>query len=296
MVLVVLEMPYQEYYLNNFRNKPKHGEFKFIQNGSSSLKKKRYPVDIVPHNPYGDKEDHSIPKFLLFAPFVGAWMAALILISRVSPRASTIVSHVCRHISEATRTLSERTAAMHERNKSFKRKGSSSVRRERNQELVASDQSISPCLLDIAKMTSDEEGLDDSGDGTLSFSFRKAKTVIVSNSKGERGKILREPSPHHRSSPSKQKHKHATRQRLSNDRNLTHEINDHKSMRQNHSEKRDHSHSQQKEFKAHKKHNSGNKEMHNASSRIGRMKSKSSHMYGTNMSPLEKKLSNDPKG
>ena len=209
-------------------------------------------------------------------------MAALILICRVSPRASTVVSYVCRHISEVTRTLSERTAAMHETNKSFKRKGSSSVRRKYNQELVASDQSISPSLLDIANMTSDDEGLDDSAGESLFSSFRRAKTVIVSNSKRDRGNVLREPSPHRRVSPSRHKHKQSTRQRRPYDRNCAHHM----------SEKRYHSRSHQKKYKAEEKYNDGNDEMqYTCSSRIEQVKSKSSQGYDTNMSPLEKKLS-----
>jgi hypothetical protein len=102
----------EEYYLKNFRNNPnrKKGGFVFLRNDRGSMKKNRDGadrVDVVPENPFGEREDYSIPKLFLFVPLVGAWMAALVLVREVSPRVITIVSTSCRCISEFTRRMSE---------------------------------------------------------------------------------------------------------------------------------------------------------------------------------------------
>lgn len=191
----------EQYYLKNFRNKHGNGEFLFLRN-RDSLRKDTVGgvVDIIPHNPYGEHEDHSIPKVLIVVPLVAAWIALLILISHSTPQAATVVSTVCRQISEFTRTLSDRTAAMHDRNRQSmseidRKIKPSSKRRGRNQQFAASDQSISPSLIEIANMASDsDDGEPYKFDGHSTFSsIGRAKTVVVSNTNHHN--VLREPSP-----------------------------------------------------------------------------------------------------
>lgn len=291
--------PQEEYYLKNKKGGFKGG-FKFLRNDIGSRKNTggAVPVDIVPHNAYGEQDDYSIPKLLLFLPLVGAWMAALVLVQQVSPRATSVVSMICRHISEFTNRMSERTAAMNEKNRqqlsSMKRKNSSAKRRERNEGLAASDQSISPSLIEIANMGSDEfdssTDFENSGGTSLFSSFRRAKTVVASNSKRqERNHLLREPSPT-RGSPSK--NKHATRMR----RSVTERNKEHGSDRRynNRDDERQH-HRRGEEYHKHEKLHQANRteERHaHSTHRSDHAKSKSSRMH-EDLSPLEKKLSNN---
>jgi hypothetical protein len=283
--------PQEEYYIKNFRNNPnkKGSKFRYIRNDNRGA-----PVDIVPQSPYGEMEDTSIPNFLLFIPLVGAWMAALVLIRQVSPGAATIVSKICRKISEYTRTVSERTAAMHEKNKSMKRKDSSSRRRDRNHDLVASDQSISPSLIEIA--TVDEEfnnscDFDNSGGTSLFSSFRRAKTVVASNLKHERHNVLREPSPSRRS-PSKHKPAPTRLRRSSNEKREHHELDYERYNRHTEKIESNERESHQREYNKNHKHH---REQHvSLAHKSEHVKSKPSHKhdYHDSMSPLEKKLSN----
>ncbi|KAL3804806.1 hypothetical protein ACHAWO_005335 [Cyclotella atomus] len=293
----------EEYYLKNFRNNPnrKKGGFVFLRNDRGSMKKNRDGadrVDVVPENPFGEREDYSIPKLFLFVPLVGAWMAALVLVREVSPRVITIVSTSCRCISEFTRRMSERTASLQEKNRKhvssqLKRKRSSSKRKERTQDLAASDQSISPSLVEIATMGSDND-FDNSGEfnssgGTSLFSsFRRAKTVVASNSKHKQRNhtILREPSPL-RGSPSK--HKHATKlRRPIDDSERRHEAHGDLNSR--------HHRSHEMEYNKHdrRRHEHGNETCHESSGRSGHTAVKyTCHGHREDhLSPLEKKLSN----
>jgi hypothetical protein len=294
----------EEYYLKNFKNNPNknRGSFVFLRNDRDSKKNRQGAgrVDVVPENPYGEREDNTIPKLLLFVPLVGAWMAALVLVREVSPRVISIVSMSCRHISEFTRRMSERTASMQEKNRlhisRLKRMSSSSKRKERTQELASSEQSISPSLIDIANMDSDNE-FDNSGEfnssGTSLFSsFRRAKTVVASNSKHKKhnhnNTILREPSPA-RGSPSK--HKHATRLRRPMD-----EKYDIEGRYETHGDHSRHHRTHEIEYNKHDKHRHEHKSeiCHESSGRIGHhVKAKSSRgQDDDHLSPLEKKLSN----
>lgn len=158
-------------------------------------------------------------------------------------------------------------------------------------QLAASDQSISPSLVEIANMESDNE-FDNSGEfnssgGTSLFSsFRRAKTVVASNSKHkQRNNLLREPSPA-RGSPSK--HKHATRQRRTiDDSERRYEARGDPNSR--------HHRSHEMEYNKHdgRRHEHGSETCHESSGRSGHdaVKYKSSHREA-HLSPLEKKLSN----
>lgn len=286
----------EEYYLKNFRSNPnKKGGFKFLRKKTGNSA----PVDVVPQTPFGERDDYSIPKMLLFLPLVGAWMATLVLLRQVSPRVPSVISMICRHISEFTRRMSERTAAMHDKNMQqksrMKRSNSSAKRRERPQESAASEQSISPSLLEIANMASDSDfdnstDFENSGGTSLFSSFRRAKTVVASNSKRqERSNLFREPSP---SRASSSKHKHATRMR----RHINHRSDqhgEHESTRRSNPHHRDKRHHEM----SYHKHEKGQirAEMNHESSpkhSTGHVKSKSSRSHEEhNMSPLEKKLS-----
>lgn len=187
----------EQYYLKNFRNKNGNGEFLFLRNRDSLRKDQvRGVVDILPHNPYGEHEDHSIPTVLIVVPLLAAWIALLILISHSTPQVATVISNLCRQISEFTRTLSDRMAAMHDRNRQSlpevdRKTKSTSKRRERNQQFASSDPSISPSLIEIANMAYES---DDGEFGQSTFSsLGRAKTVVASNTNHHN--VLREPSP-----------------------------------------------------------------------------------------------------
>lgn len=239
-----------------------------------------------------------MPKILLVVPLVGAWMAALILIREVSPRATTFVSVICRRISDFTRTLSERAAVAHEQNHRrvphVKRKDSSNRRRERsNQEMVASDRSISESLMEIASIESDNDldtsgDFDNSGGKSIFSSFGRAKTVVASNLRREQRSVLREPSPS-RGSPSK--HKHSTRmRRTATDREHQHHRNYGRQNRYDTDERMP----RQEEYTKHDKRRASNIEHRDSSGRKNEhLKSKQirQHEHEANVSPLEKKLS-----
>ena len=293
----------EEYYLKNYRNNPKRsGRFMFVRNNKVSRGKDREALDIVAHNHFDEQEDYTIPKILLFVPLVGAWMAVLVLVREVSPRATTLVSIICRRISDFTKSLSERTAALHEQNHRriprVKRKDSSR-RRERNQEEMASSvRSLSESLMEIASIKSDDEldtscDFDNSGSISIFSSFRRAKTVVASNikresnMKREQGSLLREPSPL-RGSPSKNK---PTRMR----RTSTCRENAHYRHYDRHDqcdtdERMSHQNEHTKRDKSHR----NNIEYRDSSRRYNRhVKSKQLHTneHEANVSPLEKKLS-----
>ncbi|KAL3803320.1 hypothetical protein HJC23_009284 [Cyclotella cryptica] len=213
----------EQYYLKNFRNRDSNGEFLFIRN-RDSLRKGQVggAVDIVPHNPYGEHEEHSIPKVFIFVPLLAAWIALVILVSHSTPQAAPVISAICRKISEFTRTWSERTAAMQERNRQsmsgiHRRIKPSSKRKDRSQQIISSDPSISPSLIEIANMASDsDDGEPTKFDGqSTSSSFGRAKTVVVSNTNHRN--VLRDPSPPRESHPKLSSMHALPRLRQSND-------------------------------------------------------------------------------
>lgn len=279
----------EEYYIKNFRNNPNRREFMFVRNNRSSNKNGRNAVDIHHDNPYGDQEDYSIPKGLLFVPLVGVWIAVLILIRHSSPQVITMLSMVCRRISEFTRNMSEKTAAMHERNQhrisdARMRAKYSSKRAERNIELSSS-------LSEIANLTSDEEF---GSEGQPRFSsFSVAKTVVASNfHHHEPRKVLREPSPPRREGHHSKHNKHAPpRLRRGNDSGDRHH-NRH-SHHENSYNKQDR-HGDER-TKMHSHHGESHRQTEAEGSSSHRQTkshlSSSSKLTADNLSRLEKKLS-----